>query len=213
MLLSVGYLQNSEFMELMTSTAATARYYDDLVHTWQTNQRFMKKVSDVSTRHKFAESVLDELAAGFSDQSHDDDDALANFLTPLHFCSSSSLTRIDIETQTSLLRKAKQAMDQAVPGLQACIRAQKARRLSKIRAIAVSESQETFPPPRNTFANQDGTHGSDKPPEDRDGEEAKFQVNKCRVCLKTFHNRYQLIKHQNTHGHKLKRGRPTISPE
>ncbi|KAA0202710.1 hypothetical protein HAZT_HAZT000646 [Hyalella azteca] len=133
-LLSEEFLLNADFMELISTTAAAARYYYDLVNTWQGNQRFIKKVSEVSSKYRSIETSMDELANAFArvfsvceerNQHFDSEYNDANNKKSINYCLDLILT---------LLRGVKKSMDEAVPGLQACIRAQKARRLSKIRA-------------------------------------------------------------------------------
>ena len=200
-------------MDLMTSTASVAHYYDTLVHTWQDNQRFTKKVSDVSARHRKAESLLDELSVDFTS-------ALDKVKSGVNWKSS-------VANLVNVLRETNKTMSQAIPGLQACIRAQKARRLSKIRASLQIESNSNVELQQNAenesvdFADLDepdyflSLSSFEKARSENiklkvlNESTCKFQVNKCRICLRMFHNRYQLIKHQNTHGHKLKRGRPS----
>lgn len=202
-LLSEEFLLNADFMELISSTAAAARFYYDLVSTWQGNQRFIKKVSEVSSKHRFIEMCMDELAKTFVEIEKLN-------LSGSNISSDALLTMKKGEVQLilPLLRRVKKAMEDAVPGLQACIRAQKARRLSKIRAALGALDVPGFTLD-SMGSSSSATDPRDKLHLDPDFE-LKYQVNKCRVCLETFHNRYQLIKHQNNSGHKLKRGRPSL---
>lgn len=215
-LLSEEFLQNSEFMNLMTTTASVARYYEDLVRTWQENQRFTKKVSEVSSRHKLAESLLDNLASNFA----------GYVMNSTGSCNS----KILIDNLINLLRETSKTMTKAVPGLQACIRAQKARRLSKIRASLHNDGitgSDVWRHPDDgsidaNIANEDTEYFLSLATLERSRSEninnkveltEQMSLNKCRVCSKTFHNKYQLIKHQNADGHKLKRGRPSTSED
>ena len=127
-LLTEDIKSHTEFMKALTSVGSSAKIYYSLTLSWQENQSFVKRGSMVASKQSIAESKLADLSVGLIQLSKLKV-SYGHLGLQLQSCQQK------LNKMMSLLPcmfESKHTMEEAIPTLQASVRAQKARKVKRL---------------------------------------------------------------------------------